>query len=422
MLPERLSNGICSLNPEVERLCMVADMRFDASGTPGPADVYPAVMRSAARCTYTEVARMLDGERVPHREFLRESFVRMGELQEILGGLRRRRGSIDFDLPESRVVLGDDGKPLAIEQRARNRAHRIVEEFMLAANEAVARWFGVRELPTIYRVHGLPDEEKLRAFLDLARAQGFEVPEAAAGPLAIADLLERIGGHAQQRALNQLLLRAMMQAVYSPENIGHFGLAAEHYLHFTSPIRRYPDLVVHRLVREALRATPARRPRAGELERIALVASGRERAAMKAERDVFAYYAALFMVDRVGERSPGTVSAVVEFGVFVSLRRWHVEGLVKVEDLGDGFVLDKDGHALVEPRSGRSYRVGDEVEVEVAAADPALRRVDLALAGRAREPVAASRAERPPRARGGGPGRDGERKGRGGRRGRRRSR
>jgi ribonuclease R len=242
----------------------------------------------------------------------------------------------------------------------------------------VARWFGDRDLPTIYRVHGLPDEDKLRAFLELARAQGFEVPEAAAGPLGIADLLERLAGHAQQRALNQLLLRAMMQAVYSPENIGHFGLAAEHYLHFTSPIRRYPDLVVHRLLRDALRGAGARRPKAGELERIALLASDRERAAMKSERDVSAYYAALFMADRVGERSGGTVSAVVEFGLFVSLRRWHVEGLVKVEDLGEAFVLDKDGHALVAPRSGRSYRVGDELEVEVAAADPGRRRIDLA--------------------------------------------
>ena len=379
MLPERLSNGVCSLNPEVERLCMVADMRFDASGAPGAVEVYAGVMRSAARCTYTEVARMLDGERVPHREFLRDGFVRMGELQEILGGVRRRRGSIDFDLPESKILLGEDGKVLAIERRPRNRAHRIVEEFMLAANEAVARWFGDRELPTIYRVHGLPDEDKLQTFLDLARAQGFEVPEVGSGPLALSGLLDRLAGHPQQRALNQLLLRAMMQAVYSPENIGHYGLAAEHYLHFTSPIRRYPDLIVHRLLREALGESPGRKPRAGELERIAMVASDRERSAMKAERDVNAYYAAIFMADRVGERSPGTVSAVVEFGLFVSMERWYVEGLVKAEDLGEGFVLDKEGHALVEKRSGRSFRVGDDVEVEVAAVDPARRRIDLAL-------------------------------------------
>ena len=406
MLPERLSNGICSLNPDVERLCVVADMRVGPQGEPAGAEFYPAVMRSAARCTYTEVARMLDGEPVSHREFLRPDFERMGELQQVLTAMRRRRGAMDFDLPESKIVLGESGDVLAIERRPRNRAHRLVEEFMLAANEAVARWFGEQDLPTIYRVHGLPDEDKLRIFLDLARSHGFEVPEMDGGPLALAALLDRMEGHPQQRALNQLLLRAMMQAVYSPENIGHYGLGAEHYLHFTSPIRRYPDLMVHRLLRESGRWSGGREPRVPkpeELERIALLASQRERAAMEAERDVHAYYAALYMRDKVGERSRGTVAAVVEFGIFVALHRWFVEGLVRAEDLGEGFALDAQGHALVETSSGRSYRVGDEIEVEVAAADPVLRRIDLALveAGevRARRP----RAERA--GRGGGAGR-----------------
>jgi len=453
MLPERLSNGICSLNPEVERLCLVADLRIGPQGEAMGAEVYPAVMRSAARCTYGEVARVLAGERVPHREFLRADVEVMGELQEVLSRMRRRRGSIDFDLPEPRVVLGEDGEVLAIERRPRNRAHRLVEEFMLAANEAVARWFGERELPTIYRVHGLPDEDKLRTFLELAEAQGFPVPDLKEGPRALSDLLDRLAGHPQQRALNQLLLRAMMQAVYSPENIGHYGLAAEHYLHFTSPIRRYPDLVVHRLLREAGRwrgERETRGPRPGELERMALLSSERERAAMKAERDVHAFFAARFMRDKVGERSSGTVAAVVEFGLFVELERWFVEGLVKAEDLGREFALDADGHALVEKRSGRSFRVGDELEVEVGPVDPVRRRIDLYLveAGRARVPAeGGARLERAPREEGArgakgrspkagrperegrksgarseaaGPGRPG--KGHGGRKGRRRGR
>jgi ribonuclease R len=382
MLPERLSNGICSLNPEVERLCMVADLVVDSKGETRSADVYEAVMRSAARCTYTEVAAVLAGEKVPHRDRLRPAFELMAELQEKLTAMRRRRGAIDFDLPEAKIVLGKEGEVASIEKRPRNRAHRVVEEFMLAANEAVARWFGARDLPTMYRVHGLPDEEKLAAFLDLARTHGFEVPEPLADPRALNALLERFKGHAQQRALNQLLLRAMMQAVYATENIGHYGLAAEHYLHFTSPIRRYPDLVVHRLLKEewARRHGEAVRPTAlPRLEEMAILSSERERAAMEAEREIAAFYAALFMKDKVGERFRGVVSAVVDFGLFVELQRWFVEGLVRVEDLGGEFGLDPVLHALVDAASGRAFRVGDELEVEVVSASPARRRIELAL-------------------------------------------
>ena len=279
-------------------------------------------------------------------------------------------------------MLGEAGQVLGIEKRPRNRAHRVVEEFMLAANEAVARWFGERELPTIYRVHGLPDEEKLAGFLELARAHGFEMAEEVPGPRALNALLGRFRGHAQERALNQLLLRAMMQAVYSPENIGHYGLAAEHYLHFTSPIRRYPDLVVHRLMRQVERwrgEKEERRTRAEDLAEIAALASERERAAMQAEREIASYYAALFMQDKVGERFDGVVSTVVDFGLFVELKRWFVEGLVKAEDLGEGFELDPEAHALVERRSGRAFRVGDEVQVELLAASPVRRQIDLGL-------------------------------------------
>ena len=298
MLPERLSNGICSLNPEVDRLCMVAELTLDAHGDAAGAEVYQGVMRSAARCTYTEVARVLAGERVPGRERFRPMFELMAELQEKLTAMRRGRGAIDFDLPEARIVLDPEGRITGIEKRPRNRAHRIVEEFMLAANEAVARWFGARDLPTIYRVHGVPDEEKLDAFLKLAAQHGFTVPEAPPAPRELNALLERFHGHAQQRALNQLLLRAMMQAVYTPENIGHYGLAAEHYLHFTSPIRRYPDLMVHRLLKEewtARQGREVRRTPAEALQEVAALSSERERAAMEAEREIAAYYAALYL-------------------------------------------------------------------------------------------------------------------------------
>ncbi len=384
MLPERLSNGICSLNPAVDRLCMVADLVVDANGETKSAEVYEGVMRSAARCTYTEVARVLDGEKVPDRERFRPAFELMAELQTKLTAMRRSRGAIDFDLPEAKIVLGPgaDGEVVAIEKRPRNRAHRIVEEFMLAANEAVARWFGARELPTVYRVHGVPDDEKLAGFLELAATHGFEVPELPADPRALNALLERFKGHAQQRALNQLLLRAMMQAIYSTENIGHYGLAAEHYLHFTSPIRRYPDLLVHRLLKEewqhrqGIEVRRTALPRLGEL---AVRSSERERASMEAEREIASFYAALFMKDKVGERFDGVVSSVVDFGLFIELEQWFVEGLVRAEDLGGRFDFDPALHALVDPGTGRAFRVGDKVRVELVSASPERRRIELAL-------------------------------------------
>jgi ribonuclease R len=400
MLPERLSNGICSLNPEVDRLCMVADLVVGADGVTRHSEVYQAVMRSAARCTYNEVARVLSGERVPGRERFRPEFELMAELQEKLTGMRRERGALDFDLPEAKIVLDDEGRVAAIEKRPRNRAHRIVEEFMLAANEAVARWFGSRSLPTIYRVHGLPDEEKLKAFLDLAAAHGFDVPELPADPRELNALLGRFEKHPQQRALNQLLLRAMMQAVYTPENIGHYGLAAEHYLHFTSPIRRYPDLVVHRLLKEEWAARldqPVRRTPAAALEEIAALSSERERASMEAEREIAAYYAALFMKDKVGETYQGVVSAVLEFGIFVELSRWYVEGLVKVEDLPGTFELDPVHHHLVDRHTKRVFKVGDPVTVLVAAASPLRRQVTFSLEGVEARAEADGKKHRPAR-------------------------
>ncbi|HSN91460.1 MAG TPA: ribonuclease R [Anaeromyxobacteraceae bacterium] len=408
MLPERLSNGICSLNPEVDRLCLVADLVVDAKGETKEAEVYQAVMRSAARCTYDEVARVLAGERLPHRERFREGFERMAELQERLGAMRQGRGAIDFDLPEAKIVLDADGAVTGIVKRPRNRAHRIVEEFMLAANEAVARWFGRRKLPTIYRVHGLPDEEKLRAFLDLAGMHGFDVPEPPVDPRALNALLHRFRGHAQQRALNQLLLRAMMQAIYSPENIGHYGLAAEHYLHFTSPIRRYPDLMVHRLLAEEWSRRQGGHPTrvaAPALEETALLSSERERASMEAEREIAAYYAALLMRNEVGERHRGVVSAVTEFGFFVELERWFVEGLVRADQMAGRIELDTRLHALVDRVGGRVFRVGDAVEVEVVSADPGRRRIDLRLVGEEGPslPAAAARSPRPGRRTAGAP-------------------
>ncbi len=389
MLPERLSNGICSLNPAVERLCMVADMRIDAEGNPTGAEFYPAVMLSKARCTYTAVAKLLAGEALPEFAHVTPMLQLAGGLAKRLTAMRMKRGAIDFDLPESYVKLGPSHQVAAIERRPRNDAHRLVEEFMLAANEAVARQFGALGLPTVYRVHGQPKEEKLRAFAELARAFGHDIPVGEGGRIGVAainDFLERVEGRPEQRALNHLLLRAMMQAVYSSENIGHFGLAAPSYLHFTSPIRRYPDLIVHRLLKSHWARggkVPSERELTREaelLEELAVHCSERERAATAAEREIDSYYAASFMVQHVGKRFRGTVSSVAEFGLFVELDEPYVDGLIRAETLGTNPRLDERAHKLIFGRGeARSFGVGDVVEVEVTSADPVLRRIEFRL-------------------------------------------
>ncbi|MFN7133730.1 MAG: ribonuclease R family protein, partial [Myxococcales bacterium] len=389
MLPERLSNGICSLNPKEDRLCMVADMMMvptdDGSIRVVDTEIYEGVMNSHARCTYNEVAKVLGGERVPHREFLRDDFTLMEELARRLMKMREQRGAIDFDLPEIKPVLDEQYRPVRIAKRERNIAHRIIEEFMLAANEAVARYFSARDLPTVYRVHGEPDPKKLQNFLTLADAHGHsvKVPDEVGGK-ELNRLLKKIAGSPEQQTLNTLMLRSMMQAVYTAENVGHFGLAAENYLHFTSPIRRYPDLVVHRLLKEhwarglrTLSQGESER-QAEELEAVAARCSERERAATEAEREVDNYYKALFMKDKVGQEFQAQVVSVTNFGMFVQLDEEFVDGLVKSESLGEGGTLDEARHRLVFP-DGLSFGLGDKVRVQLTSVNVARRQIDFDL-------------------------------------------
>jgi ribonuclease R len=391
MLPERLSNGICSLRPEEDRLCMVADMVFDARAHLRSYELYPGVMRSVARCTYNEVQDVLDGKDVPHRNALRPLFERLLAVSRALRRMRKERGAIDFDLPEHKVVMGEGGFPARMEKRERKESHRLIEECMLAANEAVAKFFQDEGLPTVYRFHGEPDEQKLAAFSMLAQAYGFKLRFEDGIPSKELDaFITQLEGHPEQRALNQLLLRSMMQAVYSASRVGHYGLAAEHYLHFTSPIRRYPDLLVHRLLkahwvrRGKKRSQAALDREEARLEEMAAQSSERERAAMQVEREVVSFYATLLMKDRVGEEFEATVSGLTEFGCFVELDEEHVEGLVKVEAIGVGGKLDKLTHALVFP-DGRRVRVGQKCRVRLASVSPERRQMDfepLELAGK----------------------------------------
>ncbi|PTL85273.1 ribonuclease R [Vitiosangium sp. GDMCC 1.1324] len=382
MLPERLSNGICSLRPDEDRLCMVADMVLDPRGRLLTSELYPAVMRSQARCTYNEVQDVLDGKDVPHRNAFKLHFERLMELARVLMVMRKERGAIDFNLPEHKVMMGEDGLPSRMERRERKDSHRLIEECMLAANEAVAKFFADLGLPSVYRYHGEPDEEKLAVFAQLAQAYGFRLQAEEVTPKSLNAFMAQLQGHPEERALNQLLLRSMMQAVYTASDIGHYGLAAEYYLHFTSPIRRYPDLLVHRLLKAHWARKGQQRP-AAELEReeqrledMASQSSDRERAAMQVEREVVSYYAALMMKDRIGEEFTATVAGIVDFGFFVELDEVHVEGLVRADSLGFGARFDKALHSLTLP-GGFRVRVGQKARVRLVNVNLALRRIEF---------------------------------------------
>ncbi len=388
MLPEALSNGICSLNPGVDRLVQAVLIDCDARGEVLGAAFFPGVMRSRARLTYTLVRQIVvDGDldaRRAHADLV-DDLERMAALGEQLAGARRRRGSIDLDLPEAEVVVDAEGKPTNIVRAERNLAHRLIESCMLAANEAVAQYLTARRLPVPYRIHEPPGEDSVR---DLARfLEGFGLRLALAEngaikPMALQRVLEKAAGRPEERLVNTIVLRSMTQARYSPENVGHFGLAASTYTHFTSPIRRYPDLILHRTLAAHLRGDM--RTIAAVTNEIAVVCdetSKRERVAMEAEREVVQLKKVQFMQDKVGETFDGFVSGVVPFGFFVELGEYFVDGLVHVATLTDDhYDLLEHQHRLVGRRRGRAFRVGDAVRVRVGSVSIERKQIDLVIA------------------------------------------
>ncbi|MBE2251549.1 MAG: ribonuclease R [Myxococcus sp.] len=386
MLPERLSNGLCSLKPEEDRLCMVADMVIDRTGVTQQTEVYAAVMRSRARCTYTEVHQVLNGEDVPHRAFLKPMLEDAHRLIKALNAMRNARGAIDFDLPETRPELDDQGLPVRLVRRERWESHRLVEECMLAANEAVAREFRKAGRVTVNRYHGEPDADRLSAFLTLLGAYGIAVPkDHKVDSKQLNQILKELDGHPEQKALHQLALRSMMQAVYSSETAGHYGLGALDYLHFTSPIRRYPDLLVHRLLKQWWKTKHELAERElEELESMAQHASERERAAMLVEREVNALYSCLLMKDRVGESFPATVSSLAEHGFFVELDDLFIEGLVKGETLYPQFEFDQATYRI-NYGNGRVVKVGLKCTVTLVAVNLTRKQMDFAVEGFADE-------------------------------------
>jgi len=409
MLPEHLSNGICSLNPCVDRLTMTAEMLFDKQGRMLDSSFYSSVIRSTARLTYTivkEVITEYDNKGLGDQQHLAPMLLEMKELALILQTMRRQRGSIDFDLPEPEIILGLTGQTEAIIKSERNLAHQLIEEFMLAANEAVARFVTAQELPFIYRIHEPPDPTKLAAFRDFILPFGFtlEIKGQQIEPSAMQQLITDAVGKPEERLINYGLLRCMKQARYAAENLKHFGLASSCYTHFTSPIRRYPDLIVHRLLKLALAHKEGTLEKKGqrELERISSTlsetaehTSSRERVAMEAERDIIELKKLQFMQGKIGQEFDGFIAGVTGFGCFVELSEVFVEGLVHLSTLVDDlYSFDEKNHALVGRRSGKVLRIGDPARVRVVAVNPQARRIEFVLEGSSpiRRDVPASQA------------------------------
>ena len=400
MLPEKLSNGLCSLNPDVDRLAMVCDAEITPEGDVVKYRFYPAVFRSRARLTYNQVWSWLSGElqpATPVHQAIQPQLHTLYALFKALHAARFKRGAIDFDTVETQMRFNDKGKIEAIVPVIRNDAHRLIEECMLAANVCAADFLEKKKQPGLFRIHGTPAPAKLEALRDFMKEFGLGL-EGGDSPTGkdYGKLLDQIRERPDFSLLQTILLRSMQQAIYSPDNIGHFGLSYEYYTHFTSPIRRYPDLLVHRAIKTALKFEKVQLP-ANEAawEEIGLHCSATERRADEATRDVEAWLKCYYMQDRIGEVFDGTISGVTAFGAFVTLDQVYVEGLVHISELGtDYFHHDPIRHCLIGERTKQQYRVGDRLRVKLVRADLESNRIDFVPATATDEAVQAGVSER----------------------------
>jgi ribonuclease R len=388
MFPSELATGLCSLNPNVDRLVQSCLMEVDRKGTVVRYEMHDGVIHSDARMTYTEVNAIVtdhDPEVIARHKARVPLFEMMRELFEILNGRRHRRGSVDFDLKESEIVLDDQGLIEDIVAAERNIAHKIIEEFMLLANETVAQHLDDEDVPTLYRVHEDPDPLKVEQFEEFVKHFGYSLnaPPDSVKPRHFQKLVERIKGKPEEKPIALLMLRTMQKARYDPQNLGHFGLAAASYTHFTSPIRRYPDLVVHRTLRESRQGAMSedrREELVDELPDVARHTSERERRADDAERELVQWKKVRFMADKVGDEFDGYITGVSAFGLFIELVEHFVEGMVHVSTMADDYYRFMErAHVLKGENTGKVYRLGDEVRVQVVKVDMERRQIDLGL-------------------------------------------
>ncbi|KAB2332781.1 ribonuclease R [Bacillus mesophilum] len=390
MIPHRLSNGICSLNPQVDRLTLSCNMEITEDGEVVNHEIYQSVIKTAERMTYHDVNKILedeDEELIKRYEPLVPMFKMMEELAAILRKKRMQRGAIDFDFKEAKVLVDDEGAPKEVVIRERSVAERLIEEFMLAANETVAEHFHWMEVPFIYRIHEDPKEDKLRRFFEFITNFGYIVKGTANAvhPRALQEIIEEVQGKPEEMVVSTVMLRSMQQAKYDPESLGHFGLSTEFYTHFTSPIRRYPDLIVHRLIRTYLiegKIDQATREKWNMLlPDIAEHSSNMERRAVEAERETDELKKAEYMADKIGEEYDGIISSVTNFGMFVELPN-TIEGLVHVSYMTDDYYRYEERHmAMIGERTGKVFRIGDEITVRVVNVNKDERSIDFEIVG-----------------------------------------
>lgn len=390
MIPHRLSNGICSLNPQVDRLTLSCNMEITEDGEVVNHEIYQSVIKTAERMTYHDVNKILedeDEELTKRYEPLVPMFKMMEELAAILRKKRMQRGAIDFDFKEAKVLVDDEGAPKEVVIRERSVAERLIEEFMLAANETVAEHFHWMEVPFIYRIHEDPKEDKLRRFFEFITNFGYIVKGTANAvhPRALQEIIEEVQGKPEEMVVSTVMLRSMQQAKYDPESLGHFGLSTEFYTHFTSPIRRYPDLIVHRLIRTYLiegKIDQATREKWNMLlPDIAEHSSNMERRAVEAERETDELKKAEYMADKIGEEYDGIISSVTNFGMFVELPN-TIEGLVHVSYMTDDYYRYEERHmAMIGERTGKVFRIGDEITVRVVNVNKDERSIDFEIVG-----------------------------------------
>lgn len=386
MLPRKLSNGICSLNPRVDRLALTCFMEIDRSGKVLDHEIVESVIKTSERMTYTDVTKILkdkDEDLIKRYDYLHEDFKAMQELCEILNKKRMQRGAIDFEFEESKIILDEKGRPVEIKPYEREIANRMIEEFMLVCNETIAEHMFWANLPFVYRIHEDPDEEKLSIFHEFVYNLGYVVKwSKEIHPKALQEALEKVKGKKEETVVSTLLLRSLKQAKYSPECVGHFGLAARYYCHFTSPIRRYPDLIIHRIIKEYINGQIDENRSAKltkEVEKASKQSSEMERVAQDAEREVDDLKKAEYMSERIGQEFEGIISSVTSFGFFVELPN-TIEGLVHISALDDDYyVYDEKRLSLIGERTKNVYRLGDEVKIKVIKVDIDLREIFFAI-------------------------------------------